>query len=140
MTKDVLLTVAALAAALGGLAGLVALLTLKSTKRKLLAEADKSEADAAKVLSDTAVALLEPARLQVKSLREDLATAEAKVTALSTQLDLARAEANRLREDLEATRRRAEIRESEAMRRVEALEQQLAEAQHQLSNMADGES
>jgi chromosome segregation ATPase len=139
VTKDVLLAVAALAAALGGVAGLAALLTLKSTKRKLLAEADKSEADAAKVLSDTAVALLEPARLQVKSLREDLATAEAKVTALSTQLDLARAEANQLREDLEAARRAAEIRVTEATRRVQALEQQLADAQHQLSNMSDGE-
>ncbi|TCO57112.1 hypothetical protein [Actinocrispum wychmicini] len=110
---DILVAVGTLVAAAGGLAGLGSLVTVRSTKRKISADAEKTEADAVQVLSATAVSLLEPAAAQVRSLRADLAAAETKIVTLTDQL-------------------------ADADRRIADLTRDLAKAQAQLDQWTDG--
>lgn len=78
-------------AGVGGLAGLVALLLVRASRRKLVAEGKKNEADAAKVLSETAVSLLAPAKEQIAQLQMELASAKADAKVLAEQLRDAKA-------------------------------------------------
>lgn len=93
--QEWLVTAGTLVAALGGIAGLASLLTIRVTRRKLASEGSKNEADAAKVLSDTAVSLLAPARQQVTDL-------QGQVEHLADQLDGAQREVRKLRLDVRA--------------------------------------
>ncbi|MGH3989311.1 MAG: hypothetical protein ACRDTZ_18675 [Pseudonocardiaceae bacterium] len=64
-----------LVAAVGGVAGATALLKIGPERAKIKAEAYKAGVDATAVLSNSALALLDPALEQVKFLRNELATA-----------------------------------------------------------------
>jgi len=57
--------IAAAVGAVGGLAGLAALIRARAEKRKLDAEADKVDADAAEKLTQIALTLVEPMRAEV---------------------------------------------------------------------------
>jgi chromosome segregation ATPase len=87
--NSVVQTIATLFAAIGGLAGLVAFLTVRVQKRKIAAEGDKTQADAAKVISDTALILVKP-------LEEKLRNANSEAKDLENQLKRANARANGL--------------------------------------------
>lgn len=64
---------------LGGAAGVTALLRIGAEKRKLKSETDKTGADAAQIISNSAVMLLEPARKEIAELQENLDEANAKI-------------------------------------------------------------
>lgn len=96
--------VSAVIAILGGgtVGGVVALATLPMQRRKLSAEGNLTEAQAAKVLSESSVALLKPAHEEIQHLRSELAEAR-------EELAGTRREANRLH--IEAQEARAETQE-----------------------------
>lgn len=74
----------------GGLAGFGALFRIGPVRRKITAEAEKSGADAAKVLSDTAIDFmkesLDPTRAQIQFLRTELEAANAELQKLRKQV------------------------------------------------------
>lgn len=71
----------------GGGATLVAGYQAIRDRRKVGAEAEKIDADAAAVLSKTALDLLQPLKDQVKDLTEQLERVKAKATDLEQRLD-----------------------------------------------------
>ena len=83
-------------------------------RRKVRAEASKTSADAAKVLSDTALELLDPYRRQVADLRAEQEAEAERVHRRMAQMQ----------SDLEA-----------ATAEVISLRQQLAAAQHELNEL-----
>jgi chromosome segregation ATPase len=91
------LTIAQLLASAGGLGGLASLLAFRGQRRQVAADVERSGAEAARSLSESAVALLGPYRRQVSDLTRELAEARATVADLSGQLTLARGEVERLR-------------------------------------------
>lgn len=81
--------VPAIASVLGtlGLGGvIVAAMTLRQTRRKLEAEANKSSGDAASVLTSSAISLLEPLRAQISTLSAQTATRNVYIELLRGQL------------------------------------------------------
>jgi hypothetical protein len=71
--------VIALLVAGGGGGGLYQILKVRSDRRNAHANTAKARAEAADILSDTALSLLEPLRDQLAALREELATMERKL-------------------------------------------------------------
>ncbi|PWK81741.1 hypothetical protein C8D88_116153 [Lentzea atacamensis] len=74
------------ASALGGLTVLAALVTLPWTLRKLRSDTRKTDADAAQVLSNTAIAMLEPANAEIDKLEKRLEKANSRVADLESAL------------------------------------------------------
>lgn len=87
-------------AAAGGIASLVAIFKIGPERRKIAADVESAGADAAKKLSESAVALLAPSVEQVGFLRTELAVTRAENTALSNQIAVLRAEIAALRAEL----------------------------------------
>jgi len=85
--------------ALGGLGATAAAFSARSTNRKLQAEAQKSGADAASVLSTTAVGLLAPMREQIVVMEGHLRSANARIQELETQVRELTAELEQARRD-----------------------------------------
>jgi chromosome segregation ATPase len=79
-------------AAAGGLAGFGALFRIGPMRRKISAEAEKSGADAAKVLSDTAIDFmkesLDPTRAQIAFLKTELQAANDELRKLREQVSI----------------------------------------------------
>lgn len=72
-------------AGLGGLASAVALFKIGPERRKITADVQRAGVDATKVLSDTAVLLLQPSLDQITFLRAELATARTENAQVRTQ-------------------------------------------------------
>lgn len=83
--------VGALLAAIGGVAGITALLKIGPERKKITAEAFRAGVDSTQVLSNTAVALLEPYAEQIKFLRSELAGAREEITSLRAEIRTLRA-------------------------------------------------
>lgn len=96
---------AQLAALLGGLAGLAALVTGFATRRKIAAEATKTNVDAVAVLNETAVGLLDPFKEQVSFLRAELASTRSELASARSELQTLRHQVAELNEALENERR-----------------------------------
>lgn len=77
--------------------GLAAFLTAIYTKKKIYAEADAKEVDAAQILSAASIALIEPLNQQIENLTDKLQKAERRTEELSEQLYQAKSEVNKLR-------------------------------------------
>lgn len=75
-----------LIAVLGGLTGLASIITAVIQKRKIEAEADKSGADAAQVLSAASIALLAPMEKQLNTLSAQLAASQSRANELDDTL------------------------------------------------------
>lgn len=75
-----------LIAVLGGLTGLASIITAIIQKRKIEAEADKSGADAAQVLSAASIALLAPMEKQLNTLSAQLAASQSRANELDDTL------------------------------------------------------
>lgn len=83
--------------ALGGVGGVAAALLYRYQRRKLSVDTDRARVDAAQVLSEASIALLEPYRRQIDDLQEDLAKARLQVRDLTGHLETAQAELQHLR-------------------------------------------
>lgn len=79
-------TILQITSGLGGLTVLGAIVTLPWTLRKLRSETKKTDIDAAKVLSDSALALLAPARAEIGELEKRLRAAHARVHELEAEV------------------------------------------------------
>lgn len=73
-------------ATLGGTAGIIAAAKVGPERVKIRAEAYRAGVDAAQVLANTAVGLLQPALDQVAFLRVELAGARAEITSLRAEI------------------------------------------------------
>jgi flagellar biosynthesis/type III secretory pathway chaperone len=100
---------------LGGLTALIGLLKVRADKKKILAEASKTGADAAQVVAQTAIGLLGPYSEQVTMLTRRLTEASNQIDELTTRL-------------------------REANQRVGALEHQVQELTNELDWFRRGEA
>ena len=78
--------IAQIFASIATLIGAGGMLTANASRRKLVAEAGKSGADAASVLSAAALSLLDPAREQVEFLRTELMAARSEILQLRNEI------------------------------------------------------
>lgn len=97
------------AAAAGGLTGVLALLMVGPQRRKSDAETDKINADAAEVIRQNAVALLEPTREQVLYLSRSLSAAQDKSDQLTNQVDELQGQVRALTYQLETANHALEL-------------------------------
>ena len=97
---------AQVAAVLGGLAGVAALVNGFATRRKIRAEATKTDADAVRVLNETAIELMDPFKEQVAFLRAELASARSELASTRSELQTMRTQVAELTHELDAERRR----------------------------------
>lgn len=74
------------ASTLGGLAAVAAIVVLPWQIRKMRSETKKTDLDGAKVLSDTALAFLAPARAEIAELEKRLRSANDRASSLETAL------------------------------------------------------
>ncbi|MDR6117282.1 gas vesicle protein [Aeromicrobium sp. SORGH_AS981] len=104
------LLIGAVSASFGG--GLATLILAPRQRRKLKAETDATDADAAKVITDTAMQLLNPLREQVAATQTQLEETQTQLDATRTQLDETQTELAGTRAEAAAlTRELACIRE-----------------------------
>lgn len=78
--------------AIGGSSSLVLVLRYRADRRKVLADAGKTDAEAAAVLSGAAITLLEPLQAEVSRLTTRVHELEARVATLTADLDAAHAQ------------------------------------------------
>lgn len=86
MITEITSAVGAAFAILGGTAGIRALVTIGPERRKITADAFRAGVDSTQVLSNTAVALLEPYAEQIKFLRAELASAREEIVSLRAEI------------------------------------------------------
>lgn len=86
--------------ALGGIGGVIALMTVRAQRRKLLSESHNIDADAATKLSAASLALLEPARQEIDRLQKQLGEARAEVGALQAEVSTLRGQVSTMTKDL----------------------------------------
>lgn len=117
------MTIGELVAIATGAAGLlgtiVGLIYIRPQLRKLTADGNKTKADAAKVLSDTALSLLAPSEALAHKLERQLSAAEAKIGELGLNL-------------IDANSRMAE-----AQSRADGLAEKLTDAERQVKALTD---
>ena len=92
---------AQIAAALGGLAGITALITGLTTRKEIAAKAAKTDADAAAVLSTTAIGLVGPMQSRMDDLNRRASEAEARAEAAERRASEAEARIRRLEATVE---------------------------------------
>ncbi|MFJ1765078.1 hypothetical protein ACIOD2_32455 [Amycolatopsis sp. NPDC088138] len=86
--------------ALGGLAGLGALLTVRGQRRKLLSESHNIDADAATKLSAASLTLLRPAQEEIDRLSRKLSDAVSQIDALQAEVNSLRGQVSTMTKDL----------------------------------------
>lgn len=86
----------------GGLAGLGGILTAWFSRRKIYAEAAKSGADSAQVLSAASIAMLQPMQSQITRLSNHLVESQARAETLDRKL-------RKTNNDLDVANRKLEI-------------------------------
>lgn len=86
---------------LGGLTAFVALLKVRADKKKILAEASKTGADASAIVAQTAISLLGPYSEQVALLQGRLDTANRQIDEMSFRLREAQRHVNALEDQVE---------------------------------------
>lgn len=79
-------TIIALVVALGGGAGIASLVTAFVTRRKILADAEKTDIDGAQILAQASASLLDPMRSELARMSQQLGRAQAKADDLDNQL------------------------------------------------------
>ena len=92
-------------AGVGGLGGVLALVMVGPQRRKSAAETDKINADAAEVIRQNAVALLEPTRGQVLYLSQSLTATQARADALDAQVRVLTIQLREANDELAAYRK-----------------------------------
>lgn len=104
--------VAVLIGALGGSAGLIMFFTLRQQKRKLLAEAaktnsegDKTDAEAAEILARASAGMLGPFQDTISSLKRQLTEANVEIEELNRKLRTANKRVAELEDSVEALTR-----------------------------------
>lgn len=85
------------AGGLGGITAIVALFLLPSQIRKIRSETGKTSADAAAVLTENALKMLEPAQQEINRLEARLKSANDRVTSLEAGLLASQSEVQDLR-------------------------------------------
>lgn len=108
--------------ALGGGGTLVGGFQAIQARRKVGAEAVKIDADAAAVISQTALELLEPLRAQIADLKRELGEAKEQLDQAKEQLDRVKAKAEDLEQNLDACRASNRTKDDQ----IHALRQQRA--------------
>ncbi len=79
-------TIVALVVALGGGAGAASFITAFVTRRKILAEAGKTDIDGAQILAEASASLLEPMKSELARMSQQLGRAQLKADDLDQQL------------------------------------------------------
>jgi chromosome segregation ATPase len=95
--------------ALGGLTALVGLLKVRADKKKILAEAGKTGADASAVVAQTAISLLGPYTEQVSVLQSRMADANRQIDEFTTRLRQAQHRITELELQVELLSRELEL-------------------------------
>lgn len=102
--------------AIGGGASLIGLIKVRADKKKILSEANKTDADSLAVISGAAISLVEPQNAQVIVLQHRLDGANSQIEELYKKLREFRAEAERdldeLSRKLREANRRADVAEN----------------------------
>jgi predicted nucleic acid-binding Zn-ribbon protein len=93
-----------IASTLGGLATLSAVFILPWQIRKMRSETKKTDLDGAKVLSDTALAFLAPARAEIAELEKRLRSANDRANSLQTALESSQARVHQLEAEVQGLR------------------------------------
>lgn len=96
--------IALIIAAIGGLAGVGSMVTALFNRKKIYAEAGKSGADSAQVLSAASVALLEPMQIQMARLSANLIESQNRVDSLDTKLTATNTKLRKTNEELDSAR------------------------------------
>jgi septal ring factor EnvC (AmiA/AmiB activator) len=106
------------ASGLGGLTVVIAILSLPWTLKKIRSDTRKTDADAAKVLSESAIAFLAPARAEIGELERRLRSANQRVNSLEEALRKSEQEVATLRTQVgQMTKDMTELRdENERLR------------------------
>jgi septal ring factor EnvC (AmiA/AmiB activator) len=73
-------------ALVGGLTGVGTFITAIYSRKKILAEAEKSDADSARILSSSSVAMLKPMQTQITRLSQQLERSQNRADALDHKL------------------------------------------------------
>lgn len=89
---------------LGGLAALAGFFVLPWQIRKMRSETKKTDLDGAKVLSDTALAFLAPARAEIAELEKRLRSANDRANSLQTALESSQDRVHHLEAEVQCLR------------------------------------
>lgn len=89
-----------LASGLGGLTVLLAIVSLPWTLKKLRSDTKKTDADAAKVMTESAMAFLAPARAEIGELEKSLKAAKARVNELESEVQQLRTQVSQMSKEL----------------------------------------
>lgn len=92
------------ASTLGGLAAIAAIVVLPWQIRKMRSETKKTDLDGAKVLSDTALAFLAPARAEIAELEKRLRAANDRANSLQTALESSQDRVHHLEAEVQGLR------------------------------------
>lgn len=93
-------TVLQAASGLGGLTVLISLISLPWVLKKLRSDTRKTDADTAKVLSESALAFLAPARAEIGELEKSLRAAKSRVNELEAEVQLLRNQVGEMSKEL----------------------------------------
>lgn len=104
-------------AALGGVGGVVAAVLYRHQRRQLAAQTDRARVDAAQVLTNAALTLLDPYRQQIRDLEQDLREAREQAHILSGQLTTALAELQDLRNQVSIMTKELDARDHDQQAR-----------------------
>lgn len=86
--------------AVGGGGLIASLITARQTKRKIANDATKSGADAASILSSSAIGLLEPMNQQIRHLEGRLSSVTSELTRVEEELRATKIENDSLRNEI----------------------------------------
>lgn len=93
-------TVLQVASGVGGFTVLISLVSLPWVLRKMRSDTDKTDAEGAKYLSETAVALLAPARAEIGELEKRLKAANSRVHDLEAEVQQLRNQVGEMSKEL----------------------------------------
>lgn len=88
------------ASALGGIGVLISLVSLPWVLRKMRSETKKTDIDGAKVLSESALAFLAPARAEIGELEKSLRAAKSRVNDLEAEVQQLRNQVHEMSKEM----------------------------------------